>query len=65
MVRENDIRSRKGNRLLTTMSFKTGASKTVAFDGNTCDDNVEKGIGRGRRVKISRAIEVVLGALSK
>ena len=49
----------------TTTSFKTRTFKMVAFNGDTCDDNVEKGIRRGRRVKISRAIEVVLGALSE
>ena len=53
-------RSRK-----TTTSFKTRTFKTVAFDGDTRNDDVEKGIGRGRRVKISRAIKVVLGALSE
>jgi len=51
--------------LLTTTSFKTRAFKTVAFDGDTRDDDVEEGIGRGRRVKIGRAIEMVLGALGE
>ena len=37
----------------------------VAFDGDTCNDDVGKGIGRGRRLEISSAIEVVLGALSE
>ena len=46
-------------------SFKMRTFKTVAFNGDMCDDNVEKGIGRGRRVKISRVIEVVLGTLSE
>ena len=55
----------KGQRLLTTTSFKTRAFKTVAFDGDTRDDDVEEGIGRGRRVKIGRAIEMVLGALGE
>jgi len=53
-------RSRK-----TTMSFKMRTFKTVAFDGDTCDDNVEKGIRRGRRVKIGRTIEMVLGTLGE
>ena len=29
------------------MSFKMRTFKMVAFNGDTCDDNVEKGIGRG------------------
>jgi len=37
----------------------------VAFDGDMHNDNVEKGIGRGRRLEISGAIEVVLGALGE
>ena len=49
----------------TTTSFKTRTFKTVAFDGDTRNDDVEKGIGRGRRLEISGAIEVVLGALSE
>jgi len=48
-----------------TTSFKMRTFKTVAFDGDTCDDNVEKGIRRGRRVKIGRTIEMVLGTLGK
>lgn len=58
-------RSREGKRLFATMSFKTRAFKTVAFDGDTCDDNVEKGIRRGGRDKIGRAIEMVLGTLGE
>ena len=42
-------RSRK-----TTTSFKMRTFKTVAFNGDTCDDNVEKGIGRGRRVVMDK-----------
>ena len=49
----------------TTTGFKTRTFKTVAFDGDTHNDDVEKGIGRGRRLEISGAIEVVLGALGE
>jgi len=49
----------------TTMSFKMRTFKTVTFNGDTCDDNVEKGIRRGRRVKIGRTIKMVLGTLDE
>ena len=58
-------RGQKRQRWLTTMSFKTRAFKAVAFNGDTRDDDVEKGIRRGRRLKISGAIEVVLGTLGE
>jgi len=42
-----------------------GAFKAIAFNRDTSDDDVEKGIRRCRRVKIGRAINVVLGTLGK
>jgi hypothetical protein len=44
-----------------------GTFEMISFNGNTYDDDVEKGIrwGRGRGLKIGGAIEVVLGTLGK
>ena len=39
-------RSKMGMRLSMATSFKTRAFKTMAFNGDTCDDVVEKGISR-------------------
>ena len=56
-------RGRKG--LLVTKSLVVRAFKMITFNGNMCDDNVEKGIRRGRGIKIGRVIKMVLGTLSK
>ena len=56
-------RSKMGMRLFMAMSFKMRAFKTMAFNGDMCDDDVEKGIRRRRRLEIGRVIKVILGAL--
>lgn len=61
----NESGSKRGKRLLMTVSFKTRAFETMAFNGDTCDDDVEKGVRRGRRLKISGTIKVVLGTLGE
>ena len=55
-------RSKMGMRLSMVMSFKMRAFKMMAFNGDTYDVVVEKGIRR-RRLEIGRVIEVVLGTL--
>ena len=46
LTKGND-RSMMGLRLFTATSFKIGAFKMMAFNGDACDDDVEKGIRRG------------------
>jgi len=58
-------RGQKRRRLLTTMSFKMRAFETVTFNGDTRDDDVEKGIWRRRGVQIGGVIEMVLGTLGE
>jgi len=58
-------RGQKRRRLLTTMSFKMRAFETVTFNGDTHDDDVEKGIWRRRGVQIGGVIEMVLGTLGE
>ena len=63
MLTRGNGRSKMRMRLFTAMSFKVRAFKMMAFNGDTCNDNVNKGMKRRRRLEIGGAIEVVLGAL--
>ena len=52
-------------RLLVMKSLVVRDFETITFNGNMCDDYVEERIRWGRRFKISRAIEMVLGTLGE